>query len=188
MSDTTEKTGDDMIDPVTGEIIDQRELVQQLLEQAEMAEWSSRPLDPLYPVIFVDAIVVKVRDGSPCQARGAPSPQRRVLRRHRRHGERENATSLASGPATGAKAARFWLQEFTEPKNRDVEDVFIAVCYADIGIASATGSRACRRPSTTTWEHTVVQQSIVHLIRNSSATRADSTATRSSRSTPATAE
>ena len=36
---------------------------------AELAEWSSRPLDPIYPVIFVDAIVVKVRDG---QVRNTP--------------------------------------------------------------------------------------------------------------------
>lgn len=35
----------------------------------ELAEWSSRPLDPVYPVIFVDAIVVKVRDG---QVRNTP--------------------------------------------------------------------------------------------------------------------
>jgi len=43
----------------------------------ELAEWLSRPLDPLYPVIFVDAIVVKVRDG---QVRNTP-----VLCRHGRH-------------------------------------------------------------------------------------------------------
>lgn len=36
---------------------------------AELAEWSSLPLDPIYPVIFVDAIVVKVRNG---QVRNTP--------------------------------------------------------------------------------------------------------------------
>ena len=46
----------------------------------ELAEWSSRPLDPVYPVIFVDAIVVKVRDG---QVRNTP-----VLRCHGCHDER----------------------------------------------------------------------------------------------------
>lgn len=45
----------------------------------ELTEWASRPLDPVYPVIFVDAIVVKVRDG---QVRNTP-----YLRRHGRdHG------------------------------------------------------------------------------------------------------
>jgi transposase-like protein len=55
---------------------------------AELAEWSSRPLDALYPVIFVDAIVVKVRDGSPT-ARGCPQcATSRVSRRHGRDHQR----------------------------------------------------------------------------------------------------
>ncbi|WP_374190847.1 transposase [Aeromicrobium sp. YIM 150415] len=104
MTDTTDVIADDeMIDPVAGEIIDQKELAERLLAQAkeqgvslvglggqlnqltknvletapnaglasritekatgELAERVSRPLDSIYPVIFVDAIVVKVRDG-----------------------------------------------------------------------------------------------------------------------------
>jgi transposase-like protein len=47
---------------------------------AEMAEWASRPLDPIYPVIFVDVLVVKVRDGQ--------VPQHPVPRRHGRHRRR----------------------------------------------------------------------------------------------------
>lgn len=58
----------------------------------------------------------------------------------------------------GQEGARFWLQVFTELKNRGVDDVLIAVCDGLKGLPEAIN---------TTWEHTVVQQCIVHLIRNS---------------------
>ena len=58
----------------------------------------------------------------------------------------------------GGEGARFWLQVFTELKNRGVEDVLIAVCDGLKGLPEAIN---------TTWERTVVQQCIVHLIRNS---------------------
>lgn len=58
----------------------------------------------------------------------------------------------------GGEGARFWLQVFSELKNRGVEDVLIAVCDGLKGLPEAI---------TTTWERTVVQQCIVHLIRNS---------------------
>ena len=61
-----------------------------------MTEWHNRPLDRVYPVLFIDAIHVKVRDG---QVTNRP-----VLRGHRGHRRRANATSSGSGPATAAKA------------------------------------------------------------------------------------
>lgn len=82
----------------------------------ELAEWSSRPLDPLYPVLFVDAIVVKVRDG---QVRNTPFY---VVMGVTVHGERE---ILGIWAGDGAEGARFWLQVFSELKNRGVEDVLI---------------------------------------------------------------
>ncbi|SFV24946.1 Transposase (or an inactivated derivative) [Micrococcus terreus] len=115
----------------------------------ELAEWSARPLDPLYPVIFVDAIVVKVRDG---QVRNTPFY---VVMGVTTNGEREIPGIWAGD---GAEGARFWLQVFSELKNRGVEDVLIAVCDGLKGLPEAI---------TTTWERTVVQQCIVHLIRNS---------------------
>ncbi len=87
----------------------------------ELAEWSARPLDALYPVIFVDAIVVKVRDG---QVRNTPFY---VVMGVTTAGERE---ILGIWAGDGGEGARFWLQVFTELKNRGVEDVLIAVCYA----------------------------------------------------------
>lgn len=115
----------------------------------ELAEWSSRPLDPLYPVIFVDAIVVKVRDG---QVRKTPFY---VVMGVTVNGERD---ILGIWAGDGQEGARFWLQVFTELKNRGVEDVLIAVCDGLKGLPEAIN---------TTWEQTVVQQCIVHLIRNS---------------------
>ncbi len=115
----------------------------------ELAEWSSRPLDPLYPVIFVDAIVVKVRDG---QVRNTPFY---VVMGVTTNGERD---ILGIWAGDGAEGARFWLQVFSELKNRGIDDVLIAVCDGLKGLPEAIN---------TTWEHTVVQQCIVHLIRNS---------------------
>ena len=115
----------------------------------ELAEWSSSPLDPLYPVLFVDAIVVKVRDG---QVRNTPFY---VVMGVTVHGERD---ILGIWAGDGAEGARFWLQVFSELKNRGVEDVLIAVCDGLKGLPEAIN---------TTWTQTVVQQCIVHLIRNS---------------------
>ena len=61
----------------------------------EMTDWCNRPLDPVYPVIFIDAIVVKVRDG---QVRNKPIY---VVVGVTVHGERD---ILGRGPATGARA------------------------------------------------------------------------------------
>lgn len=112
----------------------------------EMAELASRPLDPVYPVIFVDALVIKVREG---QVRNTPYY---VVMGVTTNGERD---ILGIWTGDGGEGARFWLQIFTELKNRGVEDVLIAVCDGLKGLPEAI---------TTTWEHTIVQQCIVHLI------------------------
>ena len=57
-----------------------------------------------------------------------------------------------------AEGARFWLQVFSKLNNRGVDDVLVAVCDGQKGLAEAMY---------TTWEHTVVLQCIDHLIRNS---------------------
>lgn len=116
----------------------------------EMAEWSTRPLDAIYPVIFVDALVVKVREG---QVRNTPFY---VVMGVTVHGERDILGIWAGGE--GGEGARFWLQVFNELKNRGVADVLIAVCDGLKGLPEAI---------TTTWQRTVVQQCVVHLIRNS---------------------
>jgi transposase-like protein len=114
-----------------------------------MGEWAARPLDAIYPVIFVDAIVVKVRDG---QVRNIPFY---VVMGVTVNGERD---ILGIWAGDGAEGARFWLSVFTEIKNRGVDDVLIAVCDGLKGLPEAI---------TTTWSRTIVQTCIVHLVRNS---------------------
>jgi putative transposase len=114
----------------------------------EMTEWSNRPLDPIYPVIFIDAIVVKVRDG---QVRNKPIY---VVIGVTVGGERD---ILGLWAGSGGEGAKFWLQVLTELKNRGVQDVCIAVC---------DGLKALPDAITSVWELAVVQACIIHLIRN----------------------
>jgi transposase-like protein len=114
----------------------------------EMAEWRVRPLDRVYPVLFIDAIVVKIRDGQvvnrPIYAVIGVSI----------NGERD---ILGLWAGDGGEGAKFWLSVLTDIKNRGVEDVCIVVCDGLKGLPEAI---------TTTWSHAIVQACILHLIRN----------------------
>ena len=114
----------------------------------ELTEWSNRPLDRVYPVIFIDAIVVKVRDG---QVRNKPFY---VVIGVTTAGERD---ILGIWAGDGGEGAKFWLGVLTELKNRGVEDVCIVVC---------DGLKGLPESITTTWEYAVTQTCIIHLIRN----------------------
>ena len=78
-----------------------KETVSKITDKVieEMNEWSNRPLDPVYPVIFIDAIVVKVRDG---QVRNKPIYV--VDRGHRARGTRH---PRVCGPAAAVRAPSF---------------------------------------------------------------------------------
>jgi len=115
---------------------------------AEMSEWQHRPLDRVYPVIFIDAIVVKVRDG---QVTNKPFY---VVIGVTTGGERD---ILGIWAGDGGEGAKYWLAVLTEIKNRGVEDVCIAVCDGLKGLPDAI---------TTVWEKTQVQTCVIHLIRN----------------------
>ena len=127
-----------------------KETVSKITDKVveEMNEWCNRPLDPVYPVIFIDAIVVKVRDG---QVRNKPIY---VVVGVTVGGERD---ILGLWAGNGGEGAKFWLQVLTELKNRGVQDVCIAVC---------DGLKALPEAITTVWELAVVQACIIHLIRN----------------------
>jgi len=114
----------------------------------EMAEWRTRPLDRVYPVIFVDAIVVKVRDG---QVVNRPVY---VVIGVTVNGERD---ILGLWAGDGGEGAKFWLSVLTEIKNRGVEDVCMVVC---------DGLKGLPESITTTWQFATVQACILHLIRN----------------------
>ena len=114
----------------------------------EMTEWQNRPLDRVYPVVFIDAIVVKVRDG---QVRNKPFY---VAVGVTTAGERD---ILGIWAGDGGEGAKFWLGVLTEIKNRGVEDVCIVVCDGLKGLPESIN---------TTWELAVAQTCIIHLIRN----------------------
>ena len=114
----------------------------------EMTEWQNRPLDRVYPVIFIDAVHVKVRDG---QVTNRPMY---VAIGVTVNGERD---ILGIWAGEGGEGAKFWLSVLTEIKNRGVADVCIVVCDGLKGLPEAIN---------TVWELALVQTCIIHLIRN----------------------
>jgi putative transposase len=114
----------------------------------EMTEWAQRPLDAVYPVIFIDAIHVKVRDG---QVTNRPFY---VVIGVSVDGHRD---ILGVWAGDGAEGAKYWLAVLTELKNRGVADVCIAVCDGLKGLPEAI---------TTVWPQALVQACVLHLIRN----------------------
>jgi putative transposase len=114
----------------------------------EMADWCSRPLDGVYAAVFVDAIVVKVRDGQvanrPIYAAIGVSLA----------GEKD---ILGLWAGTGGEGAKFWMAVLTDLKNRGVGDVFFLVCDGLKGLPEVVGN---------VWPLTTVQTCIIHLIRN----------------------
>jgi putative transposase len=116
---------------------------------AEVAEWQGRPLEPVYPVVFFDALRVKMRDEGVVRNKAVylaigvqPDGCRDVL-------------GLWIEQTEGAK---FWLKVFNDLRNRGVEDVLIAVVDGLKGFPEAIES---------VFPRTTVQTCIVHLIRNS---------------------
>src|SRR5919199_216630 len=114
----------------------------------EMLEWSNRPLDKVYPVLFIDAVVVKVRDG---QVTNRPIY---VAIGVTVNGERD---ILGLWAGDGSEGAKFWLAVLTEIKNRGVQDVCIVVC---------DGLKGLPESITTTWPLATVQACVIHLLRN----------------------
>ncbi len=114
-----------------------------------MAEWQNRPLDRVYPVLFVDAINVKIRDG-----KVANRPVY-VVMSVTVEGTRD---ILGIWAGDGGEGAKYWLQVFTELKNRGLDDVLMLVCDGLKGLPDAVE---------TVWPRTIVQTCIIHLLRNS---------------------
>jgi transposase-like protein len=129
-----------------------RETISKITDRVleEMEEWQHRPLDRVYPVMFIDAIVVKIRDGQVtnrpayCAIGVTVDGKRDIL-------------GIWIGPPGGGEGAKFWLQVLTEIRNRGVEDVCMVVCDGLKGLPEAIE---------TTWTLAVVQTCVLHLIRN----------------------
>ena len=115
----------------------------------DVKAWQSRPLSPIYPIVFLDGLVVKSREEGPVRnktvylALGIDMDGQKEL------------LGLWIAPTEGAK---FWLSVITELKNRGLEDIFIACVDGLKGFPEAIES---------VYPETEVQLCIVHMIRNS---------------------
>lgn len=116
----------------------------------EMRAWQNRPLDPVYPVIIIDAIVMKVRSGTV-----ANRPVYVALGVNL-EGQRD-VLGLWVGPS-GGEGAKQWAIMLTELKNRGILDACIVCCDGLKGLPDAIGA---------IWPYATVQTCVVHLVRNS---------------------
>ncbi len=114
-----------------------------------LGEWQARPLDGVYPVVFIDAIHVKIRDG---QVANRPVY---VALAVTVDGGRD---ILGLWAGDGGEGAKFWLRVLTEIKNRGAGDVCMVVCDGLKGLPDAIGE---------VWPKAVVQTCLIHLIRAS---------------------
>ena len=115
---------------------------------AEVAEWQSRPLELLYPVMFFDAIRVKIRD------QGTVSNKAAYLALGITPDGRKHVLGLWIDANEGA---RFWLRIVNELRNRGVKDILIAVVDGLKGFPEAINAA---------FPQTLVQTCVVHLLRN----------------------
>jgi putative transposase len=116
----------------------------------DVRAWAMRPLDACYPVVWIDAIVVKVRVEGVVRNR----PAYLVLGLNC-EGKKE-ALALVMG--TGDESAKFWLKVLNDLRNRGVRDVCVVCCDNLTGLAEAIEA---------TFAGAWVQCCVVHLIRNS---------------------
>lgn len=114
-----------------------------------MAEWQNRPLEAVYPVVFVDAVNVKIREG---QVANRPVY---IALGVTVDGERD---ILGLWAGEGGEGAKYWHHVLTEVKNRGTADVCIVVCDGLVGLPDAVGA---------VWPQAIVQTCVVHLLRNS---------------------
>ncbi len=126
-----------LISNVTNEVMD------------EVKSWQSRPLDKLYPIVYLDALVIKVRE------------DKRVVNKAfylalgvNLEGQKE----LLGIWISQNEGAKFWLTVLTELKNRGLEDIFIACVDGLTGFPDAIA---------TVYPNAQVQLCIVHMVRNS---------------------
>src|SRR5829696_2684078 len=113
----------------------------------EVLAWQQRPLEALYPVIYLDAIVVKVRDGGHVRNKAA----------HIAIGVDMDGIKHVLGIWVQAtEGAKFWASVCAELANRGVRDVLIVCCDGLTGFPDAIAA---------TWPEATVQTCVVHLIR-----------------------
>jgi putative transposase len=115
----------------------------------EVAAWQARPLEEVYPIVYLDALVVKVKDNHQVRNRSA----------HIAVGvDCEGVKHVLGIWVQATEGARFWAGVCAELRNRGVRDILIACCDGLTGLPEAIEA---------TWPHTTVQTCTVHLIRAS---------------------
>jgi putative transposase len=129
--------GRDLISRVTDAVMD------------DARAWQTRPLDDVYPVVFLDALVLKIRDGGTVQRRACYLAMAITM-----DGDRE----VLGMWFQATEGAKFWMQVLTDLKQRGVRDILI--CCVD-GLKGFPEAIEAVFPATT------VQTCIVHLIRQS---------------------
>src|ERR1700686_5432468 len=115
----------------------------------EVKEWQSRPLEALYPILFLDALMVKMRHEGRVENRAVYVAVGIDLE------GRKDVLGLWTSANEGAK---FWLQVLTEIRNRGAKDIFIAC---------VDGLKGFPQAIETVFPHAQVQLCIVHLVRAS---------------------
>jgi putative transposase len=127
----------DLISKITDAVLD------------EVKDWQARPLDEVYPVVFLDAIICKVRDGGTVRNKAA----------HLAVGvDVEGKKEVLGIWIETTEGAKFWLRVLNEIKARGVKDVLIVVCDGLTGLPNAIEA---------VWPDTIVQTCVVHLVRAS---------------------
>lgn len=116
----------------------------------ELQAWQARPLDDMYPILYLDAIVVKVRTDGRVTNRPVYIAMAVDL------DGAKHVLGLWLG--NGDEGAKYWLGVLTELRNRGVTDVLIACCDGLTGFGDAIEA---------VWPQATVQTCVVHLIRNS---------------------
>lgn len=126
-------------------------LISQVVSEviSEVSAWQNRALDEVYPIVYFDALVVKVRQ------------EKQVIKKHlylalaiNLEGDKE----LLGMWLAESEGAKFWLSVMNELKNRGVKDMFIACVDGLTGFPDAIEA---------TFPHTLTQLCIVHMVRNS---------------------
>ena len=113
----------------------------------EVMAWQSRPLEAIYPVIYLDAIIVKIRDGGHVRNKAA----------HLAVGvDLEGVKHVLGIWVQAVEGAKFWASVCADLANRGVKDVLVVCCDGLTGFPEAIEA---------TWPEATVQTCVVHLIR-----------------------
>ncbi len=115
----------------------------------EVTEWQNRPLEPVYPIVYLDCIRLKIRENNQVMNKAIYLALGVNVEGHK---------ELLGMWLSENEGAKFWLNVLTELQNRGVKDIFIACVDGLKGFPDAIN---------TVYENTQIQLCIVHMVRNS---------------------